>query len=444
MYGGLVHVSKASERLKMRNDDIRLAARLLIRVLEGESLESALELSGAALASARIRAWVYGVCRHYFSLSEQLSNICITPLAKLDREVLAVLLIGVYQLTHSEAKSHAVVSESVEAIKRLHKQSAAVLVNAILRKTDRKFTPVSLSGKYELPDWIIKRLRSAYGDKFVRSQLTRLNCRMPQCLRVNQHKVPPKDFHALLRSQGVAFTTLRQDATVRLCSPQPTHSIPGYTEGWFTVQDASAQLPVRELDLVPKLRVLDACAAPGNKAFQLLEHDIQLTAIDINPTRLAWCEGESERLGLPLTIVEGDATQTDWWDGHQFDRILLDAPCSASGTIGRHPDVKIHREPEQIAVLQERQVQLLSNLWQLLAPYGVLVYATCSLFPEENDNVIGQLLRSNDDVQLESIDLKASERPLIMQQEFGAQIFPDPEWGDGFYIAKLRKAQPIS
>lgn len=428
----------------MRNDDIRLAARLLIRVLKGETLERALEVSGAALASARIRAWVYGVCRHYFSLSEQLAGLCVTPLAKLDREVFAVLLIGAYQLTHSEAKAHAVVSESVEAIKRLHKQSAAVLVNAILRKIDRSFTPVSSSGKAELPEWFIERLRSAYGDKFIRSHLTRLTCRMPQCLRVNQHKVAPKDFHALLRSEGVTFSTLRQDATVRLCSPQPTHTIPGYAEGWFAVQDASAQLPVRELDLLPKLSVLDACAAPGNKAFQLLEHDIKLTAIDINPTRSAWCEGEGERLGLPLTIIEGDATQKNWWDGHLFDRVLLDAPCSATGTIGRNPDVKIHREPGQIAALHERQIQLLSNLWQLLAPSGVLVYATCSLFPEENDDVIGQLLRSNDDVQLESIDLHVSERPLIVPQKFGVQIFPDPEWGDGFYIAKLRKAQPVS
>ena len=425
----------------MRSDDIRLASRLLIRVLKGESLESALEVAGADLASARIRAWVYGVCRSYFSLSEQLASLCKTPLPKLDREVLAVLLIGVYQLTHSEAKSHAVVSESVEAIKRLHKQSAAALVNAILRKVDREFKPASLSGTYEIPDWLVEKLRDAYGDKFIQSHLRRFIGRMPQCLRVNQHKVSPKDFHALLRSEGVAFTTLRGDETVRLCTPRPTHSIPGYAEGWFAVQDASAQLPVRELDLQPKFRVLDACAAPGNKAFQLLEHDIELTAIDINPTRHAWSEEEGQRLGMHLTIIEGDAAHQDWWDHRLFDRILLDAPCSATGTIGRHPDVKIHRKPQQIAELQERQAQLLSNLWQLLAPNGVLVYATCSLLREENDAVIAHLLRSNDDVQVEPIDLHASNRPLITPQEFGTQLFPDPEWGDGFYLAKLRRAQ---
>lgn len=428
----------------MRSDDIHLAARLLIRVLKGESLESALAVAGTALTSARIRAWVYGVCRHYFSISEQLANLCAAPLPKLDREVFAVLLLGVYQLTHTDAKSHAVVSESVEAIRRLRKQSAAVLVNAILRKVDRDFKPLSVSGKYELPDWLIERLSDAYSAKFVHDIARRLNNQMPQCLRVNQHRISANDFHAALRSQNIAFTTLRQDSTVRLCTPQPTHSIPGYSEGWFAVQDASAQLAVRELEIHPKLRVLDACAAPGNKAFQLLEHDIELTAIDINPARSAWCEGEGKRLGLPLTILEGDATTQGWWDGRPFDRILLDAPCSATGTIGRHPDVKLHRESEQIAALQERQVRLLSNLWQLLLPDGVLVYATCSLLPEENDEVIAQLHRSNADVQLESNEVDASERPLIIPQEFGVQIFPDPEWGDGFYFAKLRKTASSS
>ncbi|MCY4093887.1 MAG: 16S rRNA (cytosine(967)-C(5))-methyltransferase [Gammaproteobacteria bacterium] len=428
----------------MRNDDIRLAARLLIRVFRGESLEAALDVAGATLVSARIRAWVYGVCRHYFSVSEQLAALCRTPLTKLDREVLAVLLIGVYQLTHSNAKPYAVVSESVEAIKRMHKQSAAFLVNAVLRKVERDFKPASLSGKHELPDWLIEKLRDAYGEKFIRSHLACLNSRMPQCLRVNQHKISPHSFHAALRSQNIGYTLLRQDTTVRLCNPQPSHSIPGYSEGWFTVQDASAQLPVRELDLQPKLRVLDACAAPGNKAFQLLEHDVELIALDINPTRSAWCETESKRLGLPLSITEGDATNKGWWDGCPFDRILLDAPCSATGTIGRHPDVKIHRKPEQLSALKDRQVQLLSNLWDVLAPDGVLVYATCSLLPEENDAVIVHLAETHDDVRSETLSVRPSDRPLIVPQEFGIQLFPDPDWGDGFYLAKLRKVKPVT
>ena len=423
----------------MRNDDIRQATRLLMRILKGESLEAAVEVAGAQLASPRIRAWIYGVCRHYFSLSEQLAQLCRTPLHKLDREVLSVLLLGMYQLTHTDAKPHAVVSESVEAIKRLRKQSAATLVNAVLRKVDPQFAPNTPSGKYELPGWFIGAIKGAYGEQPSSSVLPRLNCRMPQSLRINRHKSTPASFHQALQKSGVAFTTRRDGETVILCKPQRTDSIPGYQEGWFSVQDANAQLPVRELGLEPGMRVLDACAAPGNKAFQLLEHDIELTALDISPSRSAWSKAEGRRLGLPLTITEADASQSDWWDRKPYDRILLDAPCSATGTIGRHPDIKIHRQRDQLQELQARQLALLANLWQMLDMGGVLLYCTCSLLPQENDHVIEKICASNKDVTIEPVGLSPTARPLVSPQSFGTQIFPDPDWGDGFYLAKLRK-----
>ena len=424
----------------MRNDDIRQAARLLMRILRGESLEAAVEVAGSQLASSRIRAWIYGVCRHYFSLSEQLANLCMTPLPKLDREVLSVLLLGMYQLVHTDAKPHAVVSESVEAIKRLRKQSAATLVNAILRKVDPQFAPSALSAKFELPAWFVKAIQEAYGEQVVRRYLPHLNCRMPQSLRVNRHKTTPASFHKVLQKSNIAFTTQRDGETVVLCKPQPTHSIPGYEEGWFSVQDANAQLPVRELGIEPGMRVLDACAAPGNKAFQLLEHDIQLKALDISPSRSAWSKAEGRRLGLPLTITHADASADAWWDGKPFDRILLDTPCSATGTIGRHPDIKIHRQPDQLGALQTRQVALLENLWQMLDVGGVLLYCTCSLLPQENDHVVEKICASKADVAIEPVGLSPAARPLIMPQSYGTQIFPDSDWGDGFYLAKLRKA----
>ncbi len=423
----------------MRNDDIRHAARLLIRVLRGEQLETAVEVAGASLASPRIRAWVYGVCRHYFSLAEQLSNVCLTPLHKLNREVLAVLLLGVFQLMHTSAKRHAVVSESVSAIKRLHKQSAAALINAVLRKVDKTYKPSTLSGKTELPNWFIKALQDAYGESIIRNQYRALNSRMPQCLRVNRRKISPNEFLKTLQKHGIGCRTLGGQETICLCKPQPSTTIPGYAEGWFSVQDANAQIPVHHLDIKPGFRVLDACAAPGNKAFQLLEHDIQLTALDINPSRRTWSETEGRRLGLPLSIIQGDAKTQAWWDGKPFDRILVDAPCSATGTIGRHPDVKLHRTMQQLPELQCRQSQLLRNLWETLAVDGILVYCTCSLLPHENDQAVDALRDAKNDVVVESLDLEPSIRPLILPQRFGIQIFPDPDWGDGFYIAKLRK-----
>ena len=428
----------------MRSDEIRLAARLLMRVLRGESLEVSLNVAGSEFASPRIRAWVYGVCRHYFSLTEQLSHLCATPLIKLDREVLAVLLLGLYQLTHSASKPHAVVSESVEAIKRLHKQSAATLVNAVLRRTDPKFAPTTPSGKHELPMWFIKHMRDAYGEPFVHRHLGCLSGRMPQCLRVNQRKIETKQFHEELQKAGVVFTVLRRAETIHLCSPQATNTIPGFTEGWFCVQDANSQLPVRELELQPGMRVLDACAAPGNKAFQLLEHDIHLTALDISSSRRTWSEAESERLGLPLSIIEGDATTQTWWDGVRYDRILLDAPCSATGTMGRHPDVKLHRQPDQIKPSQACQVKLLKNLWELLNDEGILLYCTCSLLQQENDAVVQQLCVADTSVVVDPLHISPSERPLTIPQKYGVQVFPDPDWGDGFYLAKLRKMKKLA
>ena len=423
----------------MRNDDIRHAARLLMRIFKGESLENVVAVAGPKLDSARIRAWVYGVCRHYFSLSEQLGKLCMTPLPRLDREVLAVLLLGAFQLVHTETKPHAIVSESVEAIKRLRKQSAAYLVNAVLRKVDRDYRPSTVSGKHELPDWLVDKLRVAYGDALLYRFLKHLNARMPQCLRVNCHKISAQAFQSVLRDHNIAFTILRDPGTIRLCQPQPTRTIPGYAEGWFTVQDASAQLPVRELNVRAGLRVLDACAAPGNKSFQLLEHGVDLTALDINPARSEWYKLESRRLDLPLTITLADATTKDWWDGKPYDRVLLDAPCSATGTIGRHPDVKLHREPPQFESLQAGQVELMTNLWDVLAPGGTFVYATCSLLPEENDAVVSTVVDKQVDAETVAIDFHSSNQPLVMSQDFGIQVFPHPNWGDGFYMAKLQK-----
>lgn len=410
-----------------------------MRILRGEPLEEAVSVEGASLATARIQAWLYGVCRSYFSLLEQLGQICKTPTTKLDREVLTVLLLGVFQLTQSNAKPYVVVSQSVDAIKRLKKSSAAYLVNAVLRKVDPNFKPKSLSGRTELPAWLVKELQCSYGKDALHQLTQHVNQRMPQCLRVNLAKTTPRQMQALLKENAIDFSTACGGETIFIDTPQPTRSLPGYQEGWFAVQDASAQLPVRHLDLAPGQRVLDACAAPGNKAFQLLEHNISLTALDVNPVRQAWSKTEGKRLGLNLEITEADAQTVAWWDGVPFDRILLDAPCSATGTIGRHPDVKLHRSPDQLPKLQQQQTHLLSNLWQTLAVDGILLYGTCSVLSVENDSVIEHLLKSNSDVVPETLNLPEITGTNAIPQAFGTQILPHPNWGDGFYLAKLRK-----
>ena len=357
----------------------------------------------------------------------------------MDREVFAVLLLGTFQLTHSKAKPYVVVSQSVEAIKRLRKSSAAYLVNAVLRRVEPSFKPQSPCGKAELPTWLIEDLQRNYGKHVLHELTQHVNQRMPQCLRVNLAKATPRQVQDLLKEHSIAHSTACGGETIFIESPQPSRTLPGYDEGWFTVQDASAQLPVRHLELEPDARVLDACAAPGNKAFQLLEHNIHLTALDINPIRQAWSKNEGRRLGLDLEIVEADARTLAWWDRVPFDRILLDAPCSATGTIGRHPDIKLHRSTEQFPKLHNQQFELLANLWQTLADDGILLYSTCSLLSIENDAVVERLLQSEVDVIPEPIKLPELVKAKAMPQAFGTQILPHPAWGDGFYLSKLRK-----
>lgn len=422
----------------MRSDEIALAARLLTRVLRGDNLEVVIHRHGGQAATPRITAWLYGSCRHFFSLSEQLTRLCHIPLAKLDYDVLAVLLLGAYQLIHSDAKRHAIVSESVAATTILRK-SAAGLVNAVLRKIDTAYEPETTVGQLELPDWFIAEFRATYGESLLQQLAASMMTRAPLSLRVNQTKIDPMSFQGALWEQGIAFVELYRPSTIRLCKPRPIASIPGYAEGWFAVQDANAQLAVHALQVEPGMHVLDACAAPGNKTLQLLERAANLTALDADASRGAWLKTESQRLGMQISIETADATTRSWWDGEPFDRILIDAPCSATGTIARHPDVKMHRAQDQLPLLANLQERLLNNLWELLSENGLLVYCTCSLLRQENEYVISEFIAQHRDVQVEAISEGAPGNPLSQKMAHGVQLFPDPNWGDGFYVSKLRK-----
>lgn len=423
----------------MRNHDIVQAAQLFTRVLQGAPLETAIEGDPTTEVTPRVRAWLYGTCRHYFSLKEQLAKVCDRSLTKLQPEVLSILMLGAFQLVHSRAKPHAVVSESVEASKRMRKPKAAGLVNAVLRKIDPDYKPKTTSGRLNLPVWLNDRLSERFGEPRFEQLVKAANSRAPLCLRVNQSKISPEAFCGELQERGIAFDTLDQISMIRLREPQSVTTIPGYADGWFAVQDCNAQRAVHELEPQAGMRVLDACAAPGNKSFQLLEHKVDLLALDLNPARSAWAEAEGVRLGLPLTIHEANATAQSWWDGVPFDRILVDAPCSATGTMARHPDVKIARRPDQVPGLRNRQVHLLRNIWDTLAVGGLLVYCTCSLLPEENDQVIDEFVTRAADARPVAATLALDCGPPAERLDFGIQYFPDAFWGDGIYLAKLQK-----
>ena len=423
----------------MTSTETQTAVSVLIQVLKGRPIEVALNRACSKLMTSRVSAWVYGSCRHYFSIREQLENLSKTHPDKLDIEVIATLLIGLYQLTRTDRKPHAVVFDCVETVKQLKKRSASSLVNAVLRHANGSFSATSECGIHELPKWLISMVRSSYDQKHADEILRNINVRMPQTLRVNTRKIEVARYHEVLKQSDIAFSTVDTGKTIWLENPQPTATLPGYLDGWFSVQDASSQLPVGSLDLKHGMRVLDACSAPGNKSFQILEDDVQLVALDLDETRSQWSVLEGKRLGSPLVIELADATQLDWWDGIHFDRILIDAPCSATGTIARRPDVKIHRSPEQLESLGRKQFNLIHNLLTTLKDDGVLVYCTCSILPCENDAVVGKILNAVDGVHVEPIRLTQAAKNHAITQQYGTTIIPHSDWGDGFYMAKLRR-----
>jgi len=279
--------------------------------------------------------------------------------------------------------------------------------------------------KYAHPIWLIKQLRSDWPDHWP-SILDANNRQAPLTLRVNRQKITTADFLQHLNlpaeTQGDAIT-LQQATDVT--------QLPGYDDGWFAVQDAGAQLAAPLLDLHAGQRVLDACAAPGGKTAHLLalQPDIHLLALDISASRLQRVSENLQRLGHHATVMCGDAAQRDWWDGQLFDRILLDAPCSATGVIRRHPDIKSLRHADDIAELAATQQQLLQNLWPMLAPGGLLLYATCSVFRQENEQVVAAFLAQQPD---------ARQLPVILPENSEGQLLPNDQH-DGFFYALLRK-----
>ena len=431
-------------------DDVPQAVNLLNRVLQGHTIERVLTPPpNQPQIPSRVKAWVYGSCRHYYSLREQLTEFITSPFQKLDVEVSGALLIGAFRLRYTTTPKQIVVSASVDGIKRLHKASASGMVNAVLRKITGDFNPKSDVARFELPRWLLHVLQREYGEDLLTNEswLAGLSKQMPHMLRINRRRTSPERFLDSLDKEQIKYSRTDQPLAIRLDQPKNTASIPGYAEGWFSTQDANAQRAVWLLNPKPGMRVLDACAAPGNKSFQILDQypNCQLVSTDISPPRSRFAKQESRRLGVKLDIIEGDATSKTWWDGELFDRILIDAPCSAIGTVARRPDVKLHRAASQLNALVERQLALLNNLFSLLAPNGQIIYCTCSLLSLENDNVIAQFAQDRHDVAIQDPPLFPGLNPTKFRRlRFGTQLLPDLHTGDGFYFSRLEKVSTNS
>ncbi len=423
-----------------------LAAQILSRVInDGQSLTAALENQLPKLSDHQDRAFVqalcYGVIRHYYALTCTLQQLLDKPLKTKDGDIQALLLVGLYQLQHMRVKSHAAVSETVSATR--HKPWAKSLVNAILRNYLRDPENFSChagrSATLNHPDWIIEVLEQNWPDQS--AQIMAANDQAaPMSLRVNLLQGSREDYLNRLQQLDInAQIPAYNPAGIVLDQAINVEQLPGFAEGLVSVQDLAAQLAAELLDVKPGQRVLDLCAAPGGKTAAILEQQPglqSLLAIDVDAHRLKRVNDNLLRLNLQAETLTADASRPDTWaDNKQFDRILLDAPCSGFGVIRRHPDIKILRRASDIETLQALQYKILNAAWQLLAPGGILLYATCSILKPENEQQIAKFLASHPDASELTI-----EADWGMARPHGRQILPGDNQMDGFYYAKLGKS----
>ena len=426
-----------------------LAAQVVTDVfVEGASLTDALAEHQKNLSNEKDQALLqelcFGVVRWWWRFDAVLNQLMDKPFKPKDSDLKHLAMVGLYQLADLRIPDHAAVAETVNACGDLKKPWAKKLLNALLRNYQRKSESIigALSDdpkyQYSHPQWLLELIRKSWPDHW--QQIVEANNQKPpMVLRVNRLKQSREQYKEALAATGASANEFPFcEAGLILEKPLSVEQLPGFVDGWVSVQDGAAQLAAGLLGLRDAKRVLDVCAAPGGKAAHILETapDIErLIALDIDRLRLNKVAETMQRLGLVATLVEGDAQQPqDWWDKQLFDHILLDAPCSASGVIRRHPDIKQLRRASDVPRLVALQAHILNAVWPLLGSGGMLLYATCSILPEENDLQIGKFLESHSDATLTTI-----EHEWGMQQLYGRQILPGQHDMDGFYYACLQK-----
>jgi len=421
----------------------RHAAAIIGRVLAGHSLDAEFARSAhtrmAWTASERgaLQDICYGTLRFLGRIDAMLEALLDRPLR--DEKLRGLLRVALYQIEYTRAAPYAIVDHAVNACGRIGQTPARGLVNAVLRNFVRRRTAItgaaerSEGARFSHPQWWIDKLRDQYPEQYA-AILNASNLRPPLTLRVNRRRTDPDAYLRQLAASGVAAERIGESA-IRLATPTPVERIPGFADGLVSVQDAGAQRAAELIDLADCQRVLDACAAPGGKLTHMCElADVDLLALDSDTTRLERVRNNLGRLGLHARVACGDACAPEtWWDGRSFDRILVDVPCSGSGVVRRHPDIKWLRRASDIARFADVQCRMLDALWRLLASGGKLLYGTCSVFREENDLQVAQFLerhRNACHVSLPGADINQNQPP--------GQLLPDDRH-DGFFYALLQK-----
>ncbi|QLB20619.1 16S rRNA (cytosine(967)-C(5))-methyltransferase [Vespertiliibacter pulmonis] len=425
-----------------------VSAQILLQVLDkGKSLSSLLPEAQAKLESKDlplVQEITFGVCRVLPRLEMIIQQMVEKPLKGKTRLVHCLLLVGLYQLLYMRVPEFAAVDEVVNATKTLKLNNFRALVNGVLRRFIREketvLAKVDQHWQTLHSEWLVNRLKKAYpmtGSPNWRDIVEANNQRPPMWIRINQQYSQRDNYAQLLASNvEVENQTSVPPCALQLTAPQAVSSLPNFADGWATVQDVHAQWAALLLEPKDDELILDACAAPGGKTTHILElaPNAKVIALDIEQNRLSRVKENLQRLGQTAEVICGDASQPDGWiDENQFfDRILLDAPCSATGVIRRHPDIKWLRKESDIAELVALQAKILTALWKKLKPNGVLLYATCSILPEENSEQIKRFVNNTPDAELVEMDFNGEK---VIEKQF----VPAEKGGDGFFYAKLVK-----
>ncbi len=445
----------AAPASKQKSINIRaLAAKCCYSVIDkGRSLGDELPKQQDKVAvkdKGLLQEICYGVLRYLPELEHDVRGLMQKPLTGKQRVFHFLLLVGVYQIKHMRIPDHAAVSETVAATGALKNRHMKALVNGVLRNfvrartaanatasVDEPVLPISI--QYNHPGWFIKQVQQAYPNKW--QQILNANQQKPPMwLRVNKKHNTSSNYQKLLEIAEISINSIDSlSQAIEIKRPTDVSKLPGFEQGWISVQDGAAQQAARLLDCQSGDVVLDCCAAPGGKTCHILEQtpDIEsMTAIDVEASRLVRVEENLTRLGLTAKVIAADAANSkSWWQGQQFDRILLDAPCSGTGVIRRHPDIKWLRKASDIDALVLLQRQIIKEIWSLLKPGGTLLYATCSILPQENSEQVEYFLENNTDAKLLNIDSIEEEN----KNAIGWQLLPGDKNMDGFYYAKLLK-----
>ncbi|TCP96248.1 16S rRNA m(5)C-967 methyltransferase [Cricetibacter osteomyelitidis] len=431
------------------------AAQVLLQVLDnGRSLSALLPSVQSQIKPQDLpllQELCFGVCRVLPRLEQIIKQLVDKPLKGKTRIVHCLLLVGLYQLLYTRVPAHAAVDEVVNATKSLKSDSFRGLTNGVLRrflreqdeilaKTDKHWQTLH-------PEWFVNQLKKAYPNW--RNIIETNNQKPPMWIRVNQQHCSTANYRTLLMANDIQSETADNPHALRLAEPKPVQNLPHFNDGWATVQDVNAQWSAILLEPQNNELILDACAAPGGKTTHILElaPQAKVIALDVEANRLKRVTENLARLNQQATVVCGDATQPTQWlneifgtSAVQFDRILLDAPCSATGVIRRHPDIKWLRQETDVNQLTELQSQILEALWMKLKPNGVLLYATCSVLPQENSEQIQAFLARHSDAELQPLPFIINKE-TVDKSAVGFQFIPEIHGGDGFYYAKLKKIE---